>query len=79
MSKFYMMPGTDNVVVLKQYRTYKEAFKLFTSYKNKVFNMKNEDLEGEKFRIQKEMRNFPNHLLTKVKVQIFENATGIKL
>lgn len=84
MSTYFTVPGTDNVVDMKKYRTYKETFRLFTHYKTKIFNLKqhkvNEDLlEQERLNLIKEKENFPNHLLTKVKLQIFENTTGIKI
>lgn len=79
MSKYYIVNGTDNVVDIKRYRTYKECFRIFESYKKRLINMHKDDVENERSRIRKEVSNFPDHLLTKVKVQIFENVTKTKV
>lgn len=79
MNNYFTVQGTDNVVDLKKYKTYKEAFRFFTHYKTKVSQMFPDDIAAERVRLTIEKRNFPEHLLTKVKLQIFENATGTKV
>jgi hypothetical protein len=79
MSDFYILEGTNNVIDIKKYRTYKEAHKLFTLYKNRITTMHKEEIDVEHVRVKEEKVRYPNHLLTRVKVQIFEKVTGIKL
>jgi hypothetical protein len=79
MSDYYTVPGTDNVVDLKKYRTYKECFIIYNGYKQRLSVLKAEDIEFEKTRLLKEVAEFPNHILTKVKILIFEKTTGSKL
>jgi len=71
--------NTNNLIDMQEYRKIRDVRKLFTGYKERLSNMHKEEIEFELARIKKETENYPNHLLTKVKVQIFESATGIKL
>lgn len=64
----------ENVVSLKAVRTEKECVKLFVGYKNRVIAFTKEEMALEIARFQKEMHNYPNHLLTLVKGRILLNA-----
>lgn len=79
MSSYFTVEGTENVIDMGQYRKFRDARNLFAGYKKRLLVMHKIEAQAEAERIRKEMQNYPNHLLTKVKVQIFESATGIKL
>lgn len=79
MNAYFTVPGTDNVVDMKAYRTWKECYKLYSGYKTKVSQMMPDQVAEERCKLNTEMEKFPNHLLTKVKAMIFENATGTKI
>ena len=79
MNKHFTVPGTDNVVDMKKYRTFRDIRKLFTGYKNRLVNMKADEVAQERARLKEELLRYPTHTLTAVKQQIFENATQTKV
>ena len=64
----------ENVVSLRAVRTEKECMKLFAGYKARILLMSKEEIAVEIARFQKEMQNYPNHLLTLVKGRILLQA-----
>lgn len=60
----------SNVVSLKAVRTQKECERLFEGYKRRVSLFNKDDFAAEMERFQKELRTYPNHLLTLVKGRI---------
>lgn len=79
MNKHFTLPGTDNVVDIKKYRMFQETKRLFSGYKVRVLGMNQEAVFEEKTRLKEEVARYPHHMLTAVKVQIFENATKSKI
>ena len=79
MNTHFIVPGTENVVDLKKYKTFSDIRKLFAGYKIRLLNMAPDLIEVERARLIKEVQGYPTHTLTAVKVQIFENATKTKL
>jgi hypothetical protein len=75
----FIVPGHENVVDLVKYRTFNNAKKIFTGYKDRVFKMHPEEVEAERVRLKEEVKRYPDHMMTGVKIQIFENATKTKL
>ena len=79
MSNNFLVPGTDNVIDLRKYRTFKECHKLLSGYKSRVLSMDKQQISEENQRIVEEFKRYPKHILTIAKVQIFENATQLKV
>jgi len=64
----------ENVISLKKARIEKDCVTLFAGYKARIVLMDKEEIAVEISRFQKEMHNYPNHLLTLVKGRILLNA-----
>lgn len=79
MSTQFAIPGYDNVIDMKRFRTFRDIKRLFNGYKIRLLNMPKDQIEVERLRLKEEAKNYPTHTLTAVKVQIFENATQTKL
>lgn len=70
---------TGNLTDLKKFKTWKECKTLFFGYGVRVSKMHQDEVEAERGRLKMEFGMYPNHLMSKIKVNIFESVTKTKL